>query len=128
MEKYVGGPLEESGTGRHRRPKEPLPEWEPMPVPECACGECDSEGWWPGCQPLPEWPDPVLTRQELETKWARLAALPPARHRRPRPEELVPEEELVAECAVSLHDVPEGVISLHERRVRRAKGRGPGRR
>ncbi|MEU3573070.1 hypothetical protein AB0E96_32295 [Kitasatospora sp. NPDC036755] len=115
--------MEEIGSGRHRRPKEPLPEWKPAPMPECTCGGCDPEAWWPQCQPQPEWPDPVLARQELEAKWARTAALPPARHRRPRPEELVPEETPVPEGAVSSQEVPEGVISLHERRVRRDKGR-----
>ncbi|RGD55397.1 hypothetical protein DR950_41785 [Kitasatospora xanthocidica] len=92
-------------------------------MPECECGGCDPEAWWPGCQPQPEWPDLKPERKRLEAEWKKRAALPPPRHRRPRPEELAAEEEPVLEGAVSSHDVPEGVISLHERRVRRGTKR-----
>ncbi|MFG2919605.1 hypothetical protein ACGF0D_42905 [Kitasatospora sp. NPDC048298] len=88
----------EAGPGRHRKPRPPIPPWEPRDL-TCVCGEHpDVENGGPVIPPcLPPIPPP--------------APLPPApvlpepryQHRRPRVDD----------------PVPEGVISLHEARLRR---------
>ncbi|MFJ7280672.1 hypothetical protein [Kitasatospora sp. NPDC098663] len=86
----------EAGPGRHRKPRPPIPPWEP-PDWSCRCGEhpdVDAGGpAIPPCVPSPP-PLPPLVIPPPG---------PPARHRSPRVDD----------------PVPAGVVSLHEARVRR---------
>ncbi|MFF7459613.1 hypothetical protein [Kitasatospora sp. NPDC008115] len=88
----------EAGPGRHRRPRPPIPPWEP-PDWGCVCGGHqdveDGGPVIPPCVPLP----PSLAPPVVPL------AGPPGRHRRPRMDDPAPEGS--------------NVVSLYEARVRR---------
>ncbi|MCX5216237.1 hypothetical protein OG689_44685 [Kitasatospora sp. NBC_00240] len=92
----------EAGTGRHRKPRPPMPPGPPGPPValdwSCRCGQHpdpdDGGPTIPPCVPPPPRPAPTPLPPEGRR---------PARHRRPRLDD----------------PVPEGVVSLHEARNRK---------
>ncbi|WP_327072057.1 hypothetical protein [Kitasatospora sp. NBC_01302] len=86
----------DAGPGRHRKPRPPAPPWTPRDY-TCVCGQHPDpdEGGpsIPSCLPPLPPPKPAPISPER----------PPARHRRPREDD----------------PVPEGVVSLYEARNRK---------